>query len=103
MARIVFGLGTSHGPMLSTPPAQWDLRAGADRANPRHAYRGEWLDFATERVPEIDRADRDSGGKAARGLTRRKSAPGEKSLALQRPRVFYRRESESRRIVVAKY
>ena len=47
MARIVFGLGTSHGPMLSTPPAQWDLRAGADRANLRHAYRGEWLDFAT--------------------------------------------------------
>ena len=46
MARIVLGLGASHGPMLSTPPAQWDLRAGADRANPRHAFRGEWLDFA---------------------------------------------------------
>ena len=46
MARIVLGLGASHGPMLSTPPAQWDLRAGADRANQRHAYRGEWLDYA---------------------------------------------------------
>ncbi len=47
MARIVLGIGASHGPMLSTPPAQWDLRAGADRANQRHAYRGEWLDYAT--------------------------------------------------------
>ena len=47
MARIILGLGASHGPMLSTPPARWDLRAGADRANPRHAYRGEWLDFAS--------------------------------------------------------
>ena len=47
MARIVLGLGSSHGPMLSTPPAQWDLRAGADRANPRHAWRGATLDFAT--------------------------------------------------------
>ena len=45
MARIVLGIGSSHGPMLSTPPAQWDLRAGADRANPRHAYQGDWLDF----------------------------------------------------------
>ena len=46
MARIVLGLGSSHGPMLSTPSGQWDLRAGADRTNPRHAYRGEWLNFA---------------------------------------------------------
>ena len=49
MARIVLGIGSSHGPMLSTPPAQWDLRAGADRANPRHAYQGEWLDYETLR------------------------------------------------------
>ena len=46
MARIVLGLGSSHGPMLSTPPDQWDLRAGADRTNPRHAWRGETIDFA---------------------------------------------------------
>ena len=50
MARIVLGLGASHGPMLSTPPAQWDLRAGADRANPRHAWRGEAVDFETLKV-----------------------------------------------------
>lgn len=46
MAKIVLGIGTSHGPMLSTPPAQWDLRAGADRANKNHAYQGELMDFA---------------------------------------------------------
>ena len=50
MARIVLGLGASHGPMLSTPPVQWDLRAGADRANPRHAWRGETVDFETLKV-----------------------------------------------------
>lgn len=47
MARIVLGIGASHGPMLSTLPEQWDLRAGADRAGTRHAFRGEWMDFAT--------------------------------------------------------
>ena len=40
MADIVFGFGSSHGPLLSTPPEQWDLRADADRKNPAHAYRG---------------------------------------------------------------
>lgn len=40
MAEIVFGFGTAHGPLLSTPPDEWDLRAEADRQNPRHAFRG---------------------------------------------------------------
>jgi OH-DDVA oxygenase len=40
MADIVFGFGSSHGPLLSTPPEQWDLRAAADRANSAHAFRG---------------------------------------------------------------
>ena len=40
MADIVFGFGTGHGPLLSTPPDKWDLRAEADRQNPRHAFRG---------------------------------------------------------------
>lgn len=38
MAKIVLGLGTSHGPMLSTPPEQWDLRVPFDVAN-RHPFR----------------------------------------------------------------
>ena len=45
MAEIVLGIGSSHGPLLSTPPEQWDLRAAADRANKNHAYRGKTYDF----------------------------------------------------------
>ena len=40
MARVTLGLGVSHGPMLSTPPEQWDGRVAADRQNPDHAFRG---------------------------------------------------------------
>jgi OH-DDVA oxygenase len=45
MARIVLGAGTSHGPLLSTPPEDWNLRAEADRKNPSHVFRGETYDF----------------------------------------------------------
>ena len=45
MADIVLGIGSSHGPLLSTPPEQWDLRAKADRANRNHAFRGRTYDF----------------------------------------------------------
>lgn len=45
MAQIVLGMALSHGPMLSTPPGQWDLRASADRANKRHWYRGRAYDY----------------------------------------------------------
>jgi Catalytic LigB subunit of aromatic ring-opening dioxygenase len=42
MAQIVLAIGTSHGPMLSTPPQGWDLRLPDDRRN-IHAYRGrDW-------------------------------------------------------------
>jgi Catalytic LigB subunit of aromatic ring-opening dioxygenase len=46
MAKIVLGIGCSHGPMLSTPPDMWHLRGEADRKNSRHFYRGEMYDFA---------------------------------------------------------
>jgi hypothetical protein len=37
MAKIVLGVGTSHGPMLSTPPEEWGQRAVADRrGGPSH-------------------------------------------------------------------
>ena len=39
MAEIVYGFGSSHGPLLSTPPEKWDLRAQADKENPAHPYR----------------------------------------------------------------
>src|SRR5215216_7846188 len=54
MAEIVLGIGSSHGPLLSTPPEQWDLRAKADRANRSHAYRGNTYDYESllkERAP----------------------------------------------------
>jgi hypothetical protein len=45
MADIVLGIGSSHGPLLSTPPEQWDLRAKADRANKSHWFRGKSYDY----------------------------------------------------------
>lgn len=54
MAEIVLGIGAAHGPLLSTPPEQWDLRAKADRENKSHWYRGKTYDFESllkERAP----------------------------------------------------
>jgi len=45
VARITLGLGTSHGPMLSTPPEIWPERVKADRANGQHFYRGRTYTF----------------------------------------------------------
>ncbi len=56
MARIVLGLATSHGPLLSTPPEHWDQRAKADRANKELWFRGEIVPF--DRL-EVMRADED--------------------------------------------
>ncbi len=46
MAEIVLGFGTAHGPLLSTPPDKWDLRAEADKQNPNHAFRGETYNYS---------------------------------------------------------
>ncbi len=54
MAEIVLGIGSSHGPLLSTPPEKWDLRAQADRENKKHFYRGKAWDYESllrERAP----------------------------------------------------
>ena len=54
MAEIVLGIGSSHGPLLSTPPEQWDLRAKADRENKGHWFRGKTYDYESllrERAP----------------------------------------------------
>ncbi len=40
MARIVLGMATSHGPLLSTPPDQWSQRVEADKRNPELFYKG---------------------------------------------------------------
>ena len=46
MAEIVFGFGTSHGPLLATPPHEWDLRANVDRKNKALAFGAGTFDFA---------------------------------------------------------
>lgn len=45
MAEIVLGLGTSHGPLLSSPADTWHLRADADRRSDALWYRGARLDY----------------------------------------------------------
>ncbi len=40
MAKIALGMATSHGPMLSTLPEHWHLRAKDDGAMPVLWYRG---------------------------------------------------------------
>ena len=45
MAEIVFGFGTSHGPLLATPPHEWDLRANVDRKNKALAFGAGTYDF----------------------------------------------------------
>ena len=56
MARIVLGLATSHGPLLSTPPEHWGERAKADRANKELWFRGEIVPFE---ALEVMRAEED--------------------------------------------
>ena len=45
MANIVFGVGTSHSPLLAMKPDQWSLRANDDRENPSHFFRGKIYSF----------------------------------------------------------
>jgi hypothetical protein len=45
MARIIFGVGTSHGPMLSIASQYWPDRVLADRANPQHFFNGKTYTF----------------------------------------------------------
>jgi 3-O-methylgallate 3,4-dioxygenase len=54
MAEIVLGIGSSHGPMLTTPPDQWELRADDDRKNPAHHYKN--------RVWTYDELERERAG-----------------------------------------
>lgn len=45
MAEIVLGIGTSHGPMLSTPWQDWGQRVGFDRQVAAHDFRGGKYSF----------------------------------------------------------
>jgi AcrR family transcriptional regulator len=80
MARIRFGLATSHGPMLSIPPEYWGDRVSADRENPRHFFKGKTYTFdqmvglrrgerLTDQItPEVSRARHERCQKAIRRL-----------------------------------
>ncbi len=57
MANIVYGFGSSHGPLLSTPPEKWDLRAADDRKNPAHPFRGDVYTFPE--LVEVRTGERD--------------------------------------------
>ena len=64
----------------------------------------EWLDFATERVPQMQQDELEKQQKQGRQLDRIKFAEGDSGNErnIQRPRVFYRRETEPHPLVVAK-
>jgi uncharacterized caspase-like protein len=64
----------------------------------------EWLDFATERVPQMQQDELDQQKKQGRQLDRIKFAEADSGneRSIQRPRVFYRRETETHPLVVAK-
>lgn len=47
MAELVLGVGSSHGPMLNTPPERWGDRAEADRRNTNLIFEGREYDFET--------------------------------------------------------
>jgi WD40 repeat protein len=85
------------------------LKTGSADVHPRDGEVSlrEWLDYATLRVPELQRADTKSGVDALRQLEREKppvpsTTPAKSEDSLQQPRVFYRREIEPRPLVVAR-
>lgn len=53
MAKIVLGVGTSHGPMLSTPWQEWGQRVQADKRNDELWFKGEHYTF--DELAEIRR------------------------------------------------
>ncbi|MGH9943675.1 MAG: caspase family protein, partial [Pyrinomonadaceae bacterium] len=82
------------------------LREGRADARPRDGriMTGEWLDYATERVPQLQL----EWMRTTRGLMSQiafvageewLNDPGDRSL--QRPRVFYRRETQRRPLIIA--
>lgn len=45
MAKMVLGVGTSHGPMLSTPWQEWGQRARADKSNDDLWFKGKLVTY----------------------------------------------------------
>jgi WD40 repeat protein/uncharacterized caspase-like protein len=83
---------------LKTPVADKEPKDGVVNAR-------EWLDFATDRVPQMQEEKMQQGRGVGLGIA---FAEGEQNIAdpqkrsVQRPRVFYRRELEASPLVIAK-
>jgi WD40 repeat protein/uncharacterized caspase-like protein len=82
------------------------LKTGAADKEPQdgQVLLREWLDFATERVPQMQQDKLEEQQKQGRQLDRIKFAEADsgKERSIQRPRVFYRREAETHPLVVAR-
>lgn len=82
------------------------LKTGAADKQPKdgQVLLREWLDFATERVPQMQQDKLDEQKKQGRQLDRIKFAEADSGSegSIQRPRVFYRRETETHPLVVAR-
>jgi WD40 repeat protein/uncharacterized caspase-like protein len=76
---------------LKTPAADTEPKDGVVIAR-------EWLDFATERVPQMQEQKMAQG----RGLGLEISFAEGETRSVQRPRVFYRRELETNPLVITK-
>jgi Catalytic LigB subunit of aromatic ring-opening dioxygenase len=80
MAKIVYGFGSSHGPLLSTPPEQWDLRAADDRKNPHHPFRGRTYTFAE--LVEARRGEKDFEKEMSLEVRRERHQRNQRALTL---------------------
>ena len=84
MAKIVFGAGCSHSPLLATKPEQWDLRANDDRKNPSHPYRGKVYSFT-----ELEqlRKNENLADQIKMEVRRERDARNQKNLALLKDKI----------------
>jgi uncharacterized caspase-like protein len=82
------------------------LKTGAADREPKdgQVLLREWLDFATERVPQMQQNELDEQKKQGRQLDRIKFVESDSGTdrSIQRPRVFYRRETDPYPLVVAR-
>jgi hypothetical protein len=63
----------------------------------------EWLDFATERVPQIQEEKmKQSRGVGLTFTEGEQTVADPQKRSVQRPRVFYRRELDANQLVMAK-
>jgi WD40 repeat protein len=95
-----------HG-LLTYALIEEGLRKGAADFNPKDGKieLREWVDFATQRVPELQLSKIDEAQKAEDMTTSTGDKGGRgdpRMIGLQHPRVFYRRETDAQQLIIAK-